>query len=100
MGEFLPVTTPSTIPLGIALVHKDKAVLDADYDRIIQLEMPNAFFDTVEAGPHMSLPALRGGNFHLFVIVALLGGLLIAVMVFAARAQPEAGLGTEYLLAE
>lgn len=44
-GKELALTTPNSIPVCIALVSKDPHVIDADYDRLIQMQTENKFFD-------------------------------------------------------
>merc|ERR1719387_3189739 len=46
LGKELALTSPSAIPLAIGLANDDKAVVDADYARIIDMENANVFFDT------------------------------------------------------
>lgn len=45
IGKPILPSTPGSIPIQIAFAHKDMAVVDADYARIIALEKENRFFD-------------------------------------------------------
>jgi len=60
VGKVIPKTTPNTIPCNIALAHKDKAVVDADYYHLIHLEKEGEFFDIAPStgGASRSRPLL------------------------------------------
>jgi len=44
IGNLLPLTTPNSIPINIALANKDEAVVDADYKRLLSLQEKGDFF--------------------------------------------------------
>jgi len=105
MGKLLKVQHASTSPMAILFVHKEKAVVDADYDRLVGLDLSNAFFDVTPLAGHTSLTARRPGEgglpgHQLPAVAALVVLAVAAVLVLAAMSQRNVPDGTEYLTIE
>merc|ERR1712187_1071595 len=81
-------------PVTVLLANKDKAVLDADYDRIIDLEYSNAFFDIAPSTRHTWFKSLHPG------IAALAMLAVAAVLARATMSRRNAPDGKEYLTME
>jgi len=94
LGKMLPLTTPSNIPVNIALKSMDEKQVDADYDRIIQMEKENKFFDT---RPAMLTGSLATGQLYvterrlpLPLALAMLGCLGLTVfVVYGSRRESQ-----------
>jgi len=95
----LPTSHPC---LFILLAHREKAVVDDDYDRIIGLENSYAFFDIVQRAGNTSLTALRssvGGlpGHRLPAIAAFALLTVVSAFTFAAMSLQRVRDDTEYL---
>jgi hypothetical protein len=95
----LPTSNPC---LFILLTHREKAVVDADYDRIVGLENSDAWFDIRQSAGNTSLTALSssvgvlpGNRLPEIAAVAMLA--VVAVSALAAMSLQKARDGTEYL---
>jgi len=95
----LPTSNPC---LFILLTNKDKALVDADYDRIVGLENSDAWFDIRQSAGNTSLAALSssvgvlpGNRLPEIAAVAMLA--VAAVCALAAMSLQKARDGTEYL---
>jgi len=113
VGKPIRMNTNGNPPLTILLAHREEAVMDADYDRIVSLENSDGFFD-VTPFPHgvatfyyyyTSLTALRSGDGGLLgrrlpatAALALLA--VAAVLALAAMSRRNVRDGTEYLIIE
>jgi len=91
--------------LNILLANKDKAVVDADYNHIIDLELTDGFFDIKSQAEHTSLPAMRtvtsGVQRHPLLAIAALATLAVALIVaLTGILQRNVRDGTEYLTIE
>jgi hypothetical protein len=65
LGKELALTSPTAIPLAIGLAHADSSVVDADYDRIIDMENANVFFDTRPAQhPWLGTTSFLSAGYH------------------------------------
>jgi hypothetical protein len=100
--ETLPTTSPC---LYILLAHREKAVVDEDYDRVIALESSDAWFDITPSTGYTSLTALRpsdgGLSGHGLPAIAALTMLTVAaVMARVALSPQKVRDGTEYLAIE
>jgi len=88
LNKVLLKTTPSSIPVELALVHEDGAVVDADYARIVNLEAANGFFDIEEAAT-ASLAAQRlgrtGSTVQAILLLAVGAGVMVMVAGIAFR---------------
>lgn len=98
----LPTSNPC---LYILLAHKEKAVVDEDYDRIIALENSDAWFDITPSTGYTLLTALRpsdGGlpGHGLPAIAALAMLTVAAVLARAAMSRQSVRDGMEYLAIE
>jgi hypothetical protein len=71
-------------PLYVLLGSKDKAVLDADYEHIIDLEVSNAFYDVT---PHTGYTLMLAGSMLAAVGLIAVGSMLAAVVLFAAMSR-------------
>jgi len=97
--ETLPTTSPC---LYILLAHREQAVVDEDYDRIIALESSDAWFDITPSTGYTALTALRpsdgglSGN-GLPAIAALSMLTVAAVLARVALSPQKVRDGTEYL---
>jgi len=94
----------SILPETIVLIHKDKAVVDADYNRIIALEYSDKFFDIVPSAGHTLLTALRPGDGslpgHRLPAIAASASALAAIAAasaLAAMSRRNARDATDYL---
>jgi len=89
---------------SIVLANRDKAVVDADYDRIVALVDANAFYDITPSTGYASLTSLRpsgGLPGHLLPAIATLAVLAVAAVVaLAAMSRRNVRSGTEYLIIE
>lgn len=105
VGNLIKTFTAGNPPVTIVLANKDKAVLDADYNRIINLEYSNAFFDIMPLQGYTSLTALRLGGrslrgqrvpgIALLAMLAVVAVLALALPAISRRNVPD---GTEYLI--
>jgi len=110
IGKLIKNPHGSHSPYAIILAHKDKAVVDADYDRLIDLEFANAFFDITPSAGRTSLIGLRQAEGSLpghqlpavtaLVIIAVAAVLALAAQTLAALSQQNVRDGTEYLTIE
>mmetsp|Transcript_85994 Transcript_85994/g.243510 ORF Transcript_85994/g.243510 Transcript_85994/m.243510 type:complete len:513 (-) Transcript_85994:624-2162(-) len=95
----LPTSHPC---LFILLAHRQKAVVDEDYDRIIGLENSGAWFDIVQSPGNTSLAALRSNvdglpGQRLPAIAALAMLAAAAVFTLFAMSMQKVRDDTEYL---
>jgi len=98
----LPTSHPC---LFILLAHREKAVVDDDYDRIIGLENSYVFFDIRQLTGNTLITALRssvgGLQGHRLPVIAVLALLTVAsAFAFAAMSLQRVRDGTEYLAIE
>jgi hypothetical protein len=105
VGKPIEKYTKGNPPITLLLADREKAVMDADYDRIIGLEYADAFFDIAPSTRYASLAALHEGGSGLtghqpLAIVALAMLAVAAVSVVAATSQRNVRDGTEYLTIE
>jgi len=105
LGKPIEVYTVGNPPITILLAHKDKAVLDADYNLIIGLEYADKFWDIVPSTGFAYFPALGSGDGNLPsqllpAIAAVAMVALAAVMAIVAVSRPNIQDGTEYLSIE
>merc|ERR1712178_72354 len=85
VGKLLPLTAGHT-PCWIFLASKDKAVVDADYDRLINIENADAFYDVAPTTGPVSLTALDHDlRVQWLPVIAAMAFLLVAAI--AARPQ-------------
>lgn len=107
MGKVLPLTTPNAIPINIALVHPVEAVVTADYNRLIDLEYADQFFDIMQLKrmPHQDAPFPSTNLAGLMVeqrplmLLAAVGGLLATGVMVMLVMRRKATDDTEYFLA-
>jgi hypothetical protein len=95
----------SNCAIYILIAHREKAVLDSDYNRIIELENSDAFFDITPSTGYTSLTALRSGNgglpgHRLPAIAALAMLAAAAILAHAVMSRRNVPDGTEYLTIE
>jgi hypothetical protein len=92
-------------PLTVILVNENKDVVDADYDRLIDLMTSDAFFDIRPSTSHTSLRALHPGDRgflgHSIPAIAASAMLVVAAVLAAgAISRQNVRDGTEYLTIE
>jgi hypothetical protein len=97
IGKLLPLTTPSSIPVEIALAHPDKSVVDADYARIIATEKANGFFDTVPLQPPFNLATSR---LSAATAPMAFGAFMTVAVLFAVLSRRREREDTVYLAIE
>lgn len=86
IGKVLPLTSPNNIPVNIALKSNDEKEVDADYDRIIQMEKENKFFDTRPSMLTESLATNRFLALPLALATLIVVGLTVG-MVYGSRPE-------------
>lgn len=93
IGKMLPKTTPSTIPMNIALANEDKAVVDADYAHLLNMEKEGRFFNTVQtADIFESELRLDGASISSNGMVALMACAFVAgLAAVVLQVQPLQG---------
>jgi len=108
MGKVLPPTTPNAIPINIALVHPDEDVVTADYERLIDLEYADQFFDIMQLKkmPHQNAPfpstnlaGVMVGQTSLLMLAAVGAGLIATGVMVTRLTKRETRDDTEYFLA-
>jgi len=106
VGKLIKKFTAGNPPITLLLAHEEKAVLDADYDRIIGLEYADAFFNITGSKGFTGLTALRSGDgsfpgrWLLLAIAALAMLTVAAALAQAGTSQQNAQDGSEYLTME
>lgn len=105
LGKPIEVYTAGNPPITILLAHKDEAVVDADYNRIIEMECSNKFWEIAQSTGYAFLPALSSGDGDLPsqwlpAIGALAMVAVAALMAIAAVSRRNIQDGTEYLSIE
>eukprot|EP00419_Tripos_fusus_P060862 CAMPEP_0172920022 /NCGR_PEP_ID=MMETSP1075-20121228/203239_1 /TAXON_ID=2916 /ORGANISM="Ceratium fusus, Strain PA161109" /LENGTH=185 /DNA_ID=CAMNT_0013779971 /DNA_START=45 /DNA_END=602 /DNA_ORIENTATION=- len=105
LGNVIKKFTAGQPPITILLANKDKAVLDTDYERIIDLEYSNGFFDiTPSTGEtsltefHLGSQGLRGQRWPVLAASSVLA--IAAVLALVAISRRNIPDGTEYLTIE
>jgi len=110
VGQLIKNPHASHSPMTIILAHKDKATVDADYNRLVGLEMTNTFFDIEPLAGRTSLTAFRQAEgsapghklpaVTALLILAVAAVLALATQTLAALSQRNVQDGTEYLTIE
>jgi len=100
VGSLIEKLATSHPCLQILLAHKEKAVVDGDYDRLISLEYSDAFFDIRPSRGYTSLSSLNPVDGSLPVILLLVMLTVAALLSLAAMSRRSVRDGTEYLTIE
>jgi len=99
IGQPLAKTTPSGIPASVALVHKDNAVVTADYNYLIDLSYSNRFFDTVKSNTFLAENG-RPIASAWWMDLAFAGACVGAVLLVVTRSKEVEHDGTPYVSVE
>jgi len=98
VGKVIKKFTKGQPPITILLANEEKTALEADYDRIIDLEYSDAFFDIT---PYVSSPALNLGQGlrgqRLPVIAASAMLTVAAALALGAMSRRDVPNGADYL---
>lgn len=105
IGQILALTTPNAIPVNIALVHEDQAVVTANYNALIEMSYAGTFFDVdAQTITPSGLAARRAGlTGQSSAVMLLAAGVMIAgavAMVAAVSKRQQQRDGTEYVSVE
>jgi len=100
VGKVIEKFTSGNPPITLLFADKDQAVVDADYNHIIDLEYADAFFDIglAPSTGYVSLPALHMDDGGAIAALAILA--FAAVLTVVAKSRRNLRDGTEYLCIE